>query len=167
MTTKQLILVFFTSMILISSCSKEEIFEDTKPPVESQQPVEDDKNENGEDEPNKQTAMIVKVEGKTYTVTLEDNATSAALKALLPLTLNMSELNGNEKYHYLENNLPTATSSIISIEKGDIMLYGSNCLVVFYKTFNTSYSYTRIGHINNADDIDTTLGSSSVSVIFE
>ena len=34
------------------------------------------------------------------------------------------------------------------------MLYGNNCLVIFYKSFDTSYSYTRIGHIENLEDLN-------------
>ena len=43
------------------------------------------------------------------------------------------------------------------------MLYGDNCLVIFYKSFDTSYSYTKIGHINNLPD----LGNDNVLVKFE
>jgi hypothetical protein len=43
------------------------------------------------------------------------------------------------------------------------MLYGNNCLVIFYKSFYTSYSYTRIGHINNLPD----LGTESISIKIE
>lgn len=43
------------------------------------------------------------------------------------------------------------------------MLYGNNCLVVFYKSFNTSYSYTKIGHIDNLSD----LGNEDVIIKFE
>ena len=43
------------------------------------------------------------------------------------------------------------------------MLYGNNCLVVFYKSFETSYSYTKIGHIENFED----LGNNDITIIFE
>jgi hypothetical protein len=43
------------------------------------------------------------------------------------------------------------------------MLYGNNCLVIFYKSFDTSYQYTKIGHIENLDDI----GSENITVIFK
>ena len=42
----------------------------------------------------------------------------------------------------------------IKINAGDIMLYGNNCLVVFYKSFDTTYSYTKIGHIDNLPNLD-------------
>ena len=40
------------------------------------------------------------------------------------------------------------------INKGDVYLYNNNCLVIFYKSFTTSYSYTYIGHINDLADLD-------------
>lgn len=61
----------------------------------------------------------------------------------------MSELNGNEKYYYFEETLPSNATQIGTIQTGDIMLYGSDCLVLFYDTFSTSYRYTRIGKIDS------------------
>jgi hypothetical protein len=90
-----------------------------------------------------------------------------AFKAMLPMTINMNELNGNEKYFNLSNNLPINASNPGTIQKGDLMMYGSNTLVLFYKTFSTSYSYTRLGHIDNPSGLPDTLGSRSVTVTFE
>ena len=75
----------------------------------------------------------------------------------------MSELNGNEKYVYLDKSLLTNPSNPKQINTGDVMLYGNNCLVIFYKSFETSYSYTKIGHIDNLPD----LGNGNVIVKFE
>lgn len=47
----------------------------------------------------------------------------------------------------------TKCTTFLLIEAGNIMLYGNNCLVVFYKFFDTSYSYTKIDHIENLSDI--------------
>ena len=41
------------------------------------------------------------------------------------MTVDMSELHGNEKYYYLSNGLPTASSNPGTIRTGDLMLYGS------------------------------------------
>ncbi len=110
--------------------------------------------------------MRITIADTTFIATLEDNATTRALVEMLPLTLQMNELNGNEKYHYLSTSLPANASCPGTIHAGDILLYGSSCLVVFYKTFSTSYSYTRIGRIDHVDNLANTLGSGNVSVTF-
>lgn len=109
------------------------------------------------------SSVKLTINGKEYKVQLEDNETVKSFVNLLPQEFNMNELNGNEKYVYLDNTLPTNSYSPKHIEIGDIMLYGNNCLVVFYKSFNTSYSYTKIGHIENLSD----LGNKNVIIKFE
>ena len=93
------------------------------------------------------------INGNKYVADLEDNETVKEFINLLPNEFSMAELNGNEKYIYLDNNLPSNPVSVKHINKGDIMLYGDNCLVIFYKSFDTNYSYTKIGHIANLDDL--------------
>ena len=114
-----------------------------------------------------QTSINVIVGSKTFTATLADSETGEAFAALLPLTITMNELNGNEKYHYLNSSLPTAAYQPRTIHAGDLMLYGNNCVVLFYETFNSSYSYTRIGAIDNPSGLASALGSGDVSVRFE
>ena len=82
------------------------------------------------------------------------------------MTINMRELNGNEKYFDLPNNLPANASSPGTIQAGDLMLYGSNTLVLFYKSFSTSYNYTPIGRIDDASGLTAALGSENVTVTF-
>ena len=89
-----------------------------------------------------------------YNINLEDNETTKEFIKMLPQEYTMNELNGNEKYIYLDKSLPTDSYNPNKINKGDIMLFGNNCLVIFYKTFNTNYSYTKIGHIDNLQDLD-------------
>ena len=103
---------------------------------------------------------------RSFTATMEQNSTSEAFRALLPLTLEMQELNGNEKYYYLSQSLPTNRTKVGTIHAGDIMLYGDNCVVVFYETFTTSYQYTPIGHITNPEGLKEALGSGKVTINF-
>jgi len=114
-----------------------------------------------------QTPINIIIGSKTFTATLADSETGEAFAALLPLTVTMNELNGNEKYHYLNSSLPTATYRPGTIHAGDLMLYGNNCVVLFYETFNSSYSYTRIGAIDDPSGLASALGSGNVSVRFE
>lgn len=125
---------------------------------------DDDNNDNDTPMSNK---LKITIGSTSFTATLEDNAAATAFKALLPLTIRMSEMNGNEKYFYLDENLPTASTRPGTIRTGDLMLYGANCLVVFYKTFSSSYSYTRLGRIDNPSGLEAALGSGSATITFE
>ena len=90
-----------------------------------------------------------------YNITLEENETTKEFIKMLPQEYTMKELNGNEKYIYLDKSLPTDSYNPKQINKGDVMLFGDNCLVIFYKSFNTNYSYTKIGHIDSLPDLNS------------
>ena len=111
--------------------------------------------------------MKITIGSNTFTVTLDDNPTVDALKPMLPLTVEMTELNGNEKYFDLPMKLPEAAAKPGTIQAGDLMLWQSNTVVLFYKSFRTSYSYTRIGRINNASGLATAVGSGNVKMRFD
>jgi hypothetical protein len=111
--------------------------------------------------------LKIKIGTNTFTATFYNNATATAFKAKLPMTIIMTELNGNEKYFDLSDNLPTNASNPGTIQTGDLMLYGSNTVVLFYKTFSTSYNYTRLGRIDNPSGLAAALGSGSVTVTLE
>ncbi len=108
--------------------------------------------------------LSLQVNGKTFKITLEENETTEALTKVLPLKIIMNELNGNEKYYYLDTMLPSNPIRVEKIESGDIMLYGDNCLVLFYEDFKTTYSYTRIGKIENTEGLKEALGSGNVEM---
>jgi len=104
---------------------------------------------------------------KTFTATLFENNSAKAFEEMLPLTINMIELNGNEKYCDLQKSLPTNPSNPKTIKNGDLMLYGSETLVLFYKTFSTSYSYTKLGEVDDATGLASALGPRATRVTFE
>lgn len=104
---------------------------------------------------------------KTFSAVLYDNETASALAERFPLTLQMSELHGNEKYCYLTESLPTDASVPDSIHPGDLMLFGSDCLVLFYDSFSTSYSYTPLGYLEHPEALSETLGSGDVEITFQ
>lgn len=116
---------------------------------------------------NSMIPVTISVGGKQFEASLLNNASSQALIARMPLTINMSEMNGNEKYYYLPSSLPTDTRSIGTIHTGDLMLYGSDCLVLFYEDFSTSYRYTRLGAVSSPAGLSEALGRSEVKVTFQ
>ena len=100
------------------------------------------------------------------TAALADNETAQALAERLPLTVDMRELNGNEKYFYLDGSLPTAVTQPGQIRAGDLMLYGDDCLVLFYESFASGYSYTPLGRLDDPTGLAEAVGSGSVTVTF-
>ena len=110
------------------------------------------------------TAVRIKIGRKSYAAQFEKNKAAKALLKKLPARFKMSELNGNEKYKYLNYDLPAKEKKVGKIKAGDIMLYGSDCLVLFYKSFRTDYSYTRIGHIKNPKGLKKAVGKGKISV---
>ncbi len=110
--------------------------------------------------------IVITAGDDVFYATAEQNETARAFAARLPLTLGMSELNGNEKYCYLNESLPSSPVRVGQISAGDLMLYGSSCIVLFYESFSTSYSYTRIGSVDDPAGLAQALGGGFVSVTF-
>ena len=113
------------------------------------------------------TSVVLTVNGQTFKAVFYNNKTANALLEKMPMTLNMKELNGNEKYHYFDTEFPTNEKSPGKIETGDIMLYGSDCLVAFYKSHSTSFQYTSVGKIENASGFAKAVGSGNVKITFQ
>jgi hypothetical protein len=114
-----------------------------------------------------QPHMWMTVGTQRFAVTLEDNPTASAFVQLLPTTLDMAELNGNEKHASLPRSLPAKAVRPGTIRAGDLMLYGNDTLVVFYATFRSSYSYTRIGRIDESAALAQALGTGTARVTFK
>lgn len=97
-----------------------------------------------------QNRIYLSANGKTRSVTLNDNAATSALKSLLKggaATIRMSDYGDFEKVGTLPQSFPTSNSQITT-HPGDIMLYQGNQMVIFYGS--NSWSYTPLGKIDNA-----------------
>ncbi len=112
-------------------------------------------------------SITIRVGDKAFVATLADNATAAAFRKLLPLSVTMTDLNSNEKYAQLSVNLPIRSSTPAGIRTGDLMMYGPSTVVLFYKSFSTTYSYTPIGRVDDAAGLEAALGSANVDVTME
>lgn len=108
-----------------------------------------------------ENVMKINIGYEKYVINVENEALMEEIYNALPETFTMNELNGNEKYYYLNSTMKNANSEAVGqVQKGDVMLFGSDCLVIFYDSFETEFRYTKIGHIDNLGDI----GSSNVEV---
>ena len=110
--------------------------------------------------------MWITVGKQRFAISLADTEAARAFAARLPLTLDMSELNGNEKKFDLPKPLPAKASRPGTIRNGDLMLYGSNTVVLFYLTFESPYSYTRLGRVDDPAGLATALGPGDARVEF-
>ncbi len=116
---------------------------------------------------NEEIKINLIVNHKTFTATLNHNETVNELISMFPMTLHMSDLHANEKYNYLSSSLTTNSNTPERIHAGDIKLFGNNCLVVFYDSFSTSYSYTDLGKVDDVDGFVSELGRGDITITFE
>jgi len=154
---KYSILIFLCFISIIgraSSCNKND---NNRLPNESPQ----------NNDTNMSSKIIITVNSQKFTATLVDDNSTKVFKEMLPMAINMNELNENEKYYNLPIDLPTNSSNPGTIQNGDLMLYGSNTLVLFYKTFSTTFSYTKLGRIDDTSGLTSALGFGKVAVTFE
>lgn len=107
------------------------------------------------------------VGSKSFTATLLENETVEKFLLLLPLTVEMEDLNRNEKFYRLSKNLPTNPSNPGIIQSGDLMLWGANTMVIFYQTFSTSYPYTRLGKVNDPAGLAEALRMGKITITFQ
>ena len=122
----------------------------------------------GETSEKEQTAMKMNVQVGTYTftATLEDNDAVRELTEMMqagPVTINMSDYSGFEKVGPLGKSLTTSNSQTVTTA-GDIVLYNGNNIVMFYGS--NSWSYTRIGKIDDLTAWTAALGSGDITAIF-
>lgn len=103
---------------------------------------------------------------REYEAVWEDNPASRQVMAKFPITLEMEELNGNEKYYQFAESFPTADEDIGQIHAGDIMLFAGHYVVIFYQDFPNNYRYTRLGYIENPQGLAEALGTGKAEISF-
>lgn len=130
-------------------------------------PLQNNGTNNNDSRNHTNTNMNITIGTSHFTATLNDNETVTRFKTMLPLTINMSELNGNEKFFYFSSTLPGNGTPVGSIQSGDLMLYGNNCLVLFYEKLTTSFTYTKLGKVDNINGLKAALGTGNITVRFE
>ena len=120
----------------------------------------------GYDEKQNDNIMNLKVNNSTMKVKLSDNAATKALVERLKggaVTYNAHDYGGFEKVGALGFSLPS-NDTYITTEPGDIMLYTSNQLCIFFDS--NSWEYTPIGKIEGMtkQQLKDAFGTGEVSI---
>lgn len=157
------ILLSFILIFSLVSCGKAQSETDSK----SLSPSDGANMSQEESLPQRDTKIKAIINDEEFIIDLNDSRAAEEFCALLPMTADMSELNGNEKYYYLSDSLTTSARDGVYIQTGDFMLYGNKCIVIFYKSFATTYSYTPLGRAEDPDGLAAALGKGDVTVTFE
>ena len=113
--------------------------------------ISEQKTDNTVAEEVQKTMLQMKIGETKVSVSWEDNDSVAALKELCkdaPLTIQMSMYGGFEQVGSIGTRLPSNDAQTTT-SAGDIVLYSSNQVVVFYGS--NSWAYTRLGHITDQD----------------
>ena len=120
--------------------------------------------ESDEDKVEEKETMIMEINDKAVDVTWEENASVEELKGLAQtgLTITMSMYGGFEQVGSIGKSIASDDKQTVT-KPGDIVLYSSDKIVVFYGS--NSWSYTRLGKINMSQkELEQLLGSGDVTV---
>ena len=114
----------------------------------------------------KEKMLKMKIGDTAVAVDWENNESVEALKALCknePLVIQMSMYGGFEQVGSIGARLPSDDEETVT-SAGDIVLYSSSQIVVFYGS--NSWAYTRLGHITDqgASGMAALLGSGDVTI---
>jgi hypothetical protein len=145
------ILLLIIILVILTSCSGQKNTQQTE--TASVQTTET--NTETADSPEENTEMkkiTMKINDEEVRVSWENNESVKALAELAsetPLTINSSQYGGFEQVGSIGTTLPSNDVST-KTKPGDIVLYTSDSIVVFYGS--NSWSYTRLGHIEDKSE---------------
>lgn len=118
-------------------------------------------------EPFRETIMHVIIGTHRFVADLDSSEAAQQLRALLPLSLEMQDHLHNEKHAPLPRRLSRADRRVGRIEAGDILLWQGDTIVLFYESFDSAYSYTRLGRLQASKGLKAALGAGNVRVRLE
>ena len=164
------IFIIFTLyfLLVLTSCGKSnnsptQITTD-EPSTTITTPTDDKTTDTSKEDETANMKLTLKIDGIEVDVIWADNDSTKALKNLAKdgLTINMSKYGGFEQVGSIGSTLPSADTRITT-NPGDIVLYSSNQIVLFYDS--NTWSYTKLGHINlSKSELTDLLGDEDVVI---
>lgn len=123
--------------------------------------------DNADEEISNMTTIQVIINEKKFEAELQDNEAARQFIKMLPLQLEMEDLHDNEKFYYFSDSFDTSDEELKEIHEGDLLIYDSKCLVLFYESFETNYSYTPLGKISDVTGLKEALGTRITTISFQ
>ena len=162
-------IIFLISLIIISTlvaCGKST---NSSTPSNTDEPSTtitspSDDNQTTKEDETANMELTLKIDDIEVDVIWIDNDSVKALKNLAKdgLTINMSKYGAFEQVGSIGSTLPSSDTRITTIP-GDIVLYSSNQIVLFYGS--NTWSYTKLGHINlSKSELTNLLGDEDVVI---
>ena len=109
--------------------------------------------------------MEMKIDGNIVEISWENNQSVEALKKILPIEIDMHEYGGFEQTGSIGKRVVSNDSQMVVVP-GDVVLYNGNAISIFYNP--SSWSYTKLGHINKSkEELNSLLSKESVKLIIE
>ena len=161
-----IIIACFIAIFCLVSCNKNN---NSSTPSNTDEPsttitTPSDDNQTTKEDETANMKLTLKIDGIEVDVIWSDNDSVKALKNLAKdgLTINMSKYGGFEQVGSIGSTLPSADTRITT-NPGDIVLYSSNQIVLFYDS--NTWSYTKLGHINlSKSELTDLLGDEEVVI---
>lgn len=141
-------------MLFMVGCTSEPDMTESQEPQSQYNILSDEETSNYMNEKNENTNLTLSVDGTQLRVKWENNASVSALKELAAdgnLTIKAHQYGGFEQVGSLPQRIES-NDVHMTAEPGDIMLYSSNSVVVYYGT--NTWSYTKLGHIENLSEAE-------------
>lgn len=162
---KLLTILLAITLISLTSCGKS----NSTPTPTTDEPsttitIPSDDNQTTNEDETANMKLTLKIDGTEVDVIWADNDAVKTLKNLAKdgLTINMSKYGGFEQVGSIGSTLPSFDTRITT-NPGDIVLYSSNQIVLFYDS--NTWSYTKLGHINlSKSELTDLLGDEDVVI---
>ena len=141
-------------MLFMVGCTSEPDMTESQEPQSQYNILSDEETSNYMNEKNENTNLTLSVDGTPLRVKWENNSSVSALKELAAdgnLTIKAHQYGGFEQVGSLPQRIES-NDVHMTAEPGDIMLYSSNSVVVYYGT--NTWSYTKLGYIENLSEAE-------------
>lgn len=151
---KKILFILIAMILFMAGCGAKPETTETNEPQSQYDILSDEETSNSMTENNENTNLTLSVDGTPLRVKWENNSSVSALKELAAdgnLTIKAHQYGGFEQVGSLPQRIES-NDVHMTAEPGDIMLYSSNSVVVYYGT--NTWSYTKLGHIENLSEAE-------------